>query len=106
MGSSTLPRNSARTTGAEWHASSRAREAFSAAIAQRFEGYAYLAKKGPSAEGTFEPSGPPAFVGRIRETDDRHLHCYPLLNSTLPAKRQAEMNRLGARHVSKKGGSE
>ena len=66
----------------EWHESSSAHEAFSAAIVQRLEGYRYLAKKGP-AEELFEPGGSPKLIGRIRESDDRHLHShsYPLLNS-------------------------
>jgi hypothetical protein len=66
--------------GTEWHASSRAREAFSAAIVQRLQGYGYFAKKG-AAEELFEPNGPPEIIGRIRENDDRHLHSYPLLNA-------------------------
>jgi hypothetical protein len=75
----------------EWHASSRAREAFSTAIAQRIEGYAYLANKRPSAdEELFAPRGSPKVVGSVRESDDRHLNSrfYPLLNPSPPAKKQ------------------
>jgi hypothetical protein len=71
---------------AEWHASSNAREAFSAAIVQRVDAYAYLAKKRPSAEEElFAPRGSPERIGRSRETSDRHLHPYPVLNSSPPA---------------------
>jgi hypothetical protein len=88
---------------AEWHASSRARQALSAAIAQRLEGYAYLAKKRPSAdEELFAPRGSPEDIGRIRESDDRHLNSYPMLNSSPPAKRQAKSISLVPGAASKK----
>jgi hypothetical protein len=66
--------------GTEWHTSASAHEAFSAAIVQRLQGYRHLANKG-AAEELFEPGGPPEVIGRIRESDDQHLHSYPLLNS-------------------------
>jgi hypothetical protein len=77
--------------GVEWHASSRAREAFSVAIAQRIEGYAYLATRRSSAnEELFGPRGSPEVIGSLRESDDRHLNSgsYPILKSSPLAKRQ------------------
>jgi hypothetical protein len=66
--------------GAEWYESSRVREAFSVAIVQRIQAYGYLAKEGGAKE-LFEPHGSPEIIGRIRESDDQHLHSYPLLHS-------------------------
>jgi hypothetical protein len=69
---------------AEWHASSKAREAFSAAMVQRLEAYAYLAEERQGAdERLFTPSGPPKKIGRVREVEDRQRHFYPILG---PAK--------------------
>lgn len=74
---------------AKWHASPSARQALSAAIAQRLDGYAYLAKKRPTAdEELLAPRGSPEDVGRLRETEDRHLNTYPFLHSSPSAKRQ------------------
>jgi hypothetical protein len=85
---------------AEWHASSKAREAFSAAIVERLKAYAFLAKKTPSAEERlFAPRGSPADIGRIRETEDRHLNSnsYPLLNSSPPASHRLDARRSSRR---------
>jgi hypothetical protein len=83
--------------GTEWHESSKAHEAFSAAIVERLEGYRHLAKKDPAKE-MFEPKGPPEVIGRLRESDDRHLHFYPLLNSLVrergPESRQSVPARV------------
>jgi hypothetical protein len=83
---------------AEWHASSKAREAFSAAIVERLKAYAFLAKKTPSAEERlFAPCGSPADIGRVRETEDRHMHPYPILNSS-----PTPSHRFDARGASRK----
>jgi hypothetical protein len=79
---------------AQWYESSKAREAFSTAMVRRLEGYAYLEKKSPSAdERLFAPSGPAEDIGRVRETEDRHLHRYPILNPSPPAKPSAPRER-------------
>jgi hypothetical protein len=82
--------------GAEWHNSTRAHQAFAAALVQRLAAYAPPPDQ-PSAavEALFDQ---PETIGQLRERDDRRAHAY----QHLEAAQKGKTGKL-LRHIKGKG---